>query len=49
VRKNTLRWYHEFGAENRLEGDSIFLTNSLPLHIHATRAEAQDWSKDAEE
>ena len=26
-----LRWYHEFAAQNRVEGDSVFLTLSLPL------------------
>ncbi len=26
-----LRWYHEFDAKNRVEGDSAFLTLSLPL------------------
>lgn len=26
-----LRWYHEFEAKNRVEGDSVFLTFSLPL------------------
>jgi hypothetical protein len=26
-----LRWYHEFAAQNRVEGDSFFLTLSLPL------------------
>jgi hypothetical protein len=41
-----LRWYHEFGAENRLEGDAIFLTISVPLHIRPARDESQDWSKD---
>ena len=28
-----LRWYHEFGAENRVEGDAVFLTLSVPLSI----------------
>ena len=26
-----LRWYHEFAAQNRLEGDAVFFTVSLPL------------------
>jgi len=26
-----LRWYHEFAVQNRVEGDSVFLTLSLPL------------------
>ena len=26
-----LRWYQEFSAQNRLEGDAVFLTLSLPL------------------
>lgn len=26
-----LRWYHEFAARNRLEGDAVFFTVSLPL------------------
>jgi hypothetical protein len=28
-----IRYYHEFGAKNRLEGDSVFLSTSFPLHI----------------
>ncbi len=32
-----LRWYHEFAAQNRVEGDSVFLTLSLPLQAGATR------------
>ncbi len=27
----SLRWYHEFNAENRLEGDSIYLMATIPL------------------
>jgi hypothetical protein len=27
----SLRWYHEFNTKNRLEGDSIFLTATIPL------------------
>lgn len=26
-----LRWYHEFAVQNRVEGDALFLTLSLPL------------------
>ena len=26
-----LRWYHEFGARNWVEGDGVFFTLSLPL------------------
>ncbi len=26
-----LRWYHEFEAKNRVQGDSVFMTLSLPL------------------
>jgi len=40
-----LRWYHEFSSENRLEGDGIFLTISVPLHIRPARDEAQDWTR----
>jgi hypothetical protein len=31
-----LRWYHEFAAQNRVEGDSVFLTLSLPLQRDAS-------------
>ena len=41
-----LRWYHEFGAENRLEGDGVFLTFSVPLKVQSTAAKDQDWSVD---
>jgi hypothetical protein len=41
-----LRWYHEFGAENRVEGDGIFLTFSVPLKVQGTTAKDQDWSDD---
>jgi hypothetical protein len=27
----TLRWLHEFDAKNRLEGDAVFLTATIPL------------------
>jgi hypothetical protein len=40
-----LRWYHEFEVKNRLEGDSVFLTVSLPLSITAKPQPAQDWTK----
>ena len=40
-----LRWYHEFGAENRLEGDSVFLTLSVPLRIRPARNESEDWTR----
>jgi hypothetical protein len=39
-----LRWYHEFDAKNRVEGDGVFLTISVPLHIQQAPAPAQDWS-----
>ena len=39
-----LRWYHEFEVENRLEGDSVFLTISLPLSITQQPRAQQDWS-----
>jgi len=41
-----LRWYHEFGAENRVAGDGVFLTFSVPLEAQATTAKGQDWSED---
>jgi hypothetical protein len=43
-----LRWYHEFSAENRLEGDGVFLTISVPLKIRPAQDQAQDWTKDVE-
>lgn len=30
------RWYHEFGAKNRVEGDAIFLNLTIPLGAGAT-------------
>ena len=42
-----LRWYHEFEVKNRLEGDSVFLTVSLPLSITAKPRPAQDWTQPA--
>jgi hypothetical protein len=44
-----LRWYHEFSAENRLEGDGIFLTASMPLRIRPPRDSATDWTGDAQQ
>ena len=39
-----LRWYREFDARNRLEGDSLFLTFSVPLRVRPPRtADEQDW------
>jgi hypothetical protein len=43
-----LRWYHEFEVKNRLEGDSVFLTVSLPLSITAKPQPAQDWTRQEE-
>ena len=40
-----LRWYHEFEVKNRLEGDSVFLTISLPLSITEARKSGQDWTQ----
>jgi hypothetical protein len=40
-----LRWYHEFEVKNRLEGDSVFLTVSVPLAI--TQKPTQDWTQPA--
>jgi len=31
----SLRYFHEFGAENRLEGDAVFLNVVIPLHVTA--------------
>lgn len=39
-----LRWYHEFEAKNRLEGDAVFLTVSVPLSYSQNPRTAQDWS-----
>jgi len=33
-----LRWYHEFEAKNRLEGDAVFLTAAIPLQPDAHMA-----------
>jgi hypothetical protein len=40
-----LRWYKEFGAENRVEGDGVFLTLSVPLSIKPPRNKAGDWTQ----
>jgi hypothetical protein len=40
-----LRWYHEFEVKNRLEGDSVFLTISVPLSITQKPQAAQDWTQ----
>jgi len=40
-----LRWYHEFGAENRLQGDAVFLTLSVPLSIKPPRNASEDWTR----
>ncbi|MEA1888495.1 MAG: transporter [Pseudomonadota bacterium] len=32
-----VRWYHEFAAQNRVEGDSVFLTLSLPLQADSKK------------
>jgi hypothetical protein len=40
-----LRWYHEFEVKNRLEGDSVFLTISLPLSITEATKSGQDWTQ----
>ena len=39
-----LRWYHEFDAKNRVEGDAVFLTFSVPLSIKQKPAPEQDWT-----
>ena len=40
-----LRWYHEFEVKNRIEGDSVFLTVSVPLSITAKPKAEQDWTQ----
>ena len=40
-----LRWYHEFEVKNRLEGDSVFLTVSVPLAITAKPAPENVWTQ----
>jgi opacity protein-like surface antigen len=34
------RWFHEFEVENRVKGDSGFLTMSLPLQVYVAEAAA---------
>ena len=41
-----LRWYHEFEVRNRVEGDAVFLTFSIPLSIRPPQDETQDWTSD---
>jgi hypothetical protein len=43
-----LRWYHEFNARNRVEGDAVFLTFSVPLRVTPKPAPTQDWTADEE-
>ena len=33
-----LRWLHEFGVENRMKGDAVFLNFAVPLHVKAPAA-----------
>jgi hypothetical protein len=40
-----LRWYHEFDVTNRMAGDAIFLTFSVPLSITAKPRAGQDWTQ----
>ena len=40
-----LRWYYEFGAQNRLEGNGVFLTFSVPLSIKPPRNKSEDWTQ----
>jgi hypothetical protein len=40
-----LRWYHEFDAKNRVEGDAVFFTISVPLSIQQNPAAAEDWTE----
>jgi len=40
-----LRWYYEFGAENRLEGNGVFLTLSVPLSTKPPRNKSEDWTQ----
>ncbi len=44
-----LRWYHEFDAKNRVEGDGVFFTFSVPLSIQQKPAADQDWSADQQD
>lgn len=36
-----LRWYHEFAAQSRVEGDAVFLTLSPPLQRDSAGAGAR--------
>lgn len=39
-----LRWYREFDAKNRLEGDAVFLTVSVPLKVRMPKSDSEtDW------
>jgi hypothetical protein len=40
-----LRWYNEFEAKNRMEGDGVFLTVSWPLSITVKPNAEQDWTQ----
>jgi hypothetical protein len=44
-----LRWYYEFGAQNRLEGNGVFLTFSVPLSIKPARNTSEDWTQAEED
>ena len=44
-----LRWYHEFDAKNRVEGDAVFFTFSVPLSVQQKPAAEQDWSADEQQ
>jgi hypothetical protein len=40
-----LRWYKEFEAKNRLEGDALFLTFSVPLKVRKPRTDDEkEWA-----
>ena len=44
-----LRWYHEFGAKNRVEGDAVFFTFSVPLSIQQKPVAEQDWTAEQQQ
>jgi hypothetical protein len=44
-----LRWYHEFDAKNRVEGDAVFFTFSVPLSVQQKPAAEQDWTADEQQ
>jgi hypothetical protein len=44
-----LRWYHEFDARNRVEGDAVFFTFSVPLSIQQKPAPEQDWTAEQQQ